>query len=107
MSALKTAKPRKETKEGIKRKKPFYASDFKDGMALKCVASVIFLYFVCLTNSVAFGGLLSDTTKHNIGAIESLVGALVVGVGYGMFSGQPLSILGATGPILVFFYHIT
>ena len=65
----------------IKRKKPFYLSDFKDGMALKCVASVVFLYFACLTNYVAFGGLLGDKTKNNIGAIESLVGALIVGVG--------------------------
>ena len=86
----------------IKRKKPFYDSDFKDGMTLKCLASVVFLYFACLTNYVTFGGLLGDTTENNIGTIESLVGAIAVGVGYGLFSGQPLSILGATGPILVF-----
>ena len=86
----------------IKRKKPFYNSDFKDGMNLKCLASVVFLYFACLTNYVAFGGLLGDTTENNIGTIESLVGALAIGLGYGLFSGQPLSILGATGPILVF-----
>ncbi len=27
---------------------------------------------------------------------------LVVGVGYGLFAGQPLTIMGSTGPILVF-----
>lgn len=86
----------------IKRKKPFYFSDFKDGLDLKVIAPIIFLYIACLTNYVAFGGLLGDATGNNIGAIESLVGAFVVGVGYGLFSGQPLSILGATGPVLVF-----
>ncbi len=34
--------------------------------------------------------------------IEALLGGMVVGVAYGIFSGQPLSILGPTGPILVF-----
>ena len=86
----------------IKRKKPFYFSDFKDGLDLKVIASIIFLYIACLTNYVAFGGLLGDATGNNIGAIESLVGAFVVGIGYSLFSGQPLSILGATGPVLVF-----
>ena len=35
-------------------------------------------------------------------AIESMVSGLIVGVTYGFFSGQPLTILGSTGPILVF-----
>lgn len=33
----------------IKRKKPFYLSDFKDALSLQCVASWIFLYFACLS----------------------------------------------------------
>ena len=35
-------------------------------------------------------------------AIESMVSGLIVGVTYGFLSGQPLTILGSTGPILVF-----
>lgn len=35
-------------------------------------------------------------------AMESLVSGFVCGVGYGFFSGQPLTILGSTGPVLVF-----
>ena len=35
-------------------------------------------------------------------SIESMVSGLIVGVTYGFFSGQPLTILGSTGPILVF-----
>jgi sodium bicarbonate transporter 10 len=35
-------------------------------------------------------------------AMESLMAGCVVGVGYGLFSGQPLTIMGSTGPILVF-----
>lgn len=35
-------------------------------------------------------------------AIESLFGASLTGVAYSLFSGQPLTILGSTGPVLVF-----
>lgn len=34
--------------------------------------------------------------------MESLLSGFVCGVGYGLFSGQPLTILGSTGPVLVF-----
>lgn len=33
----------------LKRKAPWYWSDFKDALALQCVASWIFLYFACLS----------------------------------------------------------
>jgi len=35
-------------------------------------------------------------------AIESLLGASMTGVAYSLFAGQPLTILGSTGPVLVF-----
>lgn len=69
---------------------------------MQCVASFIFIYFACLTPIITFGGLLGDATENRIAAIESLVSGLIVGVTYGFFSGQPLTILGSTGPILVF-----
>ncbi|XP_062548281.1 sodium-driven chloride bicarbonate exchanger isoform X17 [Armigeres subalbatus] len=86
----------------LKRKKPFYLSDFKDGLSLQCVASWIFLYFACLSPIITFGGLLGSATGNNIAAMESLVSGFVCGLGYGFFSGQPLTILGSTGPVLVF-----
>ncbi|KAL0107943.1 hypothetical protein PUN28_014892 [Cardiocondyla obscurior] len=86
----------------IKRKAPFYVSDFKDALALQCVASFIFLYFACLSPIITFGGLLSEATGKNMAAMESLVSGFVCGIGYGFFSGQPLTILGSTGPVLVF-----
>nr|XP_015199586.1 PREDICTED: electroneutral sodium bicarbonate exchanger 1-like [Lepisosteus oculatus] len=35
-------------------------------------------------------------------AIESLLGASMTGIAYSLFAGQPLTILGSTGPVLVF-----
>lgn len=89
-------------KNDLKRKTPFYISDFKDALNLQCVASWIFLYFACLSPIITFGGLLSDATGKNMAAMESLVSGFVCGMLYGFFSGQPLTILGSTGPVLVF-----
>nr|XP_032530114.1 sodium bicarbonate cotransporter 3 isoform X2 [Danaus plexippus plexippus] len=86
----------------FKRKIPWYWSDFKDAMALQCIASWIFLYFACLSPIITFGGLLGEATGKNMAAMESLVSGFVCGMGYGFFSGQPLTILGSTGPVLVF-----
>lgn len=42
----------------LKRKAPWYFSDFKDALSLQCIASWIFLYFACLSPIITFGGLL-------------------------------------------------
>nr|CAD7395487.1 unnamed protein product [Timema poppensis] len=55
----------------IKRKAPWYWSDFKDAFALQCIASWIFLYFACLSPIITFGGLLGQATGNNIAAMES------------------------------------
>ncbi|XP_047041780.1 sodium bicarbonate cotransporter 3 isoform X5 [Helicoverpa zea] len=86
----------------LKRKMPWYWSDFKDALAIQCVASWIFLYFACLSPIITFGGLLGEATGKNMAAMESLISGFVCGMGYGFFSGQPLTILGSTGPVLVF-----
>ncbi|XP_027858896.1 electroneutral sodium bicarbonate exchanger 1 isoform X1 [Xiphophorus couchianus] len=86
----------------IKRKAPFYVSDFKDGISLQCVASFLFLYCACMSPVITFGGLLGEATEGRISAIESLFGASMTGVAYSLFAGQPLTILGSTGPVLVF-----
>ncbi|XP_076869338.1 sodium bicarbonate cotransporter 3 isoform X6 [Brachyhypopomus gauderio] len=86
----------------VKRKAPFYWSDVRDSLRLQCLASVLFLYCACMSPVITFGGLLGEVTKNNISAIESLFGASLTGIAYSLFAGQPLTILGSTGPVLVF-----
>ncbi|XP_034066186.1 sodium-driven chloride bicarbonate exchanger-like isoform X9 [Gymnodraco acuticeps] len=88
--------------QDIKRKLPFYWSDIRDSLNLQCLASVLFLYCACMSPVITFGGLLGEATHGNISAIESLFGASLTGVVYSLFAGQPLTILGSTGPVLVF-----
>nr|XP_056722981.1 electroneutral sodium bicarbonate exchanger 1 [Euleptes europaea] len=86
----------------VKRKAPWYWSDFRDAISLQCLASFLFLYCACMSPVVTFGGLLGEATEGQISAIESLFGASMTGVVYSLFAGQPLTILGSTGPVLVF-----
>ncbi|TMS01729.1 Sodium bicarbonate cotransporter 3, partial [Larimichthys crocea] len=64
----------------VRRKAPFLWSDIRDAVSLQCLASVLFLYCACMSPVITFGGLLGEATKGNI----------------------PLTILGSTGPVLVF-----
>ncbi|XP_078232165.1 sodium-driven chloride bicarbonate exchanger isoform X17 [Pogona vitticeps] len=86
----------------IKRKAPFFLSDFTDAFSLQCLASFLFLYCACMSPVITFGGLLGEATEGRISAIESLFGASMTGIAYSLFGGQPLTILGSTGPVLVF-----
>ncbi|XP_028820928.1 sodium-driven chloride bicarbonate exchanger-like isoform X2 [Denticeps clupeoides] len=86
----------------VKRKAPFYLSDFTDALSLQCLASFLFLYCACMSPVITFGGLLGEATEGRISAIESLFGASMTGIAYSIFAGQPLTILGSTGPVLVF-----
>lgn len=86
----------------IRRSLHHYKSDFTDGLNAKVIAAVFFLYFACFAPAVAFGGLLSVLTKGEIGAVEMILATAICGITYALFAGQPLTILGSTGPVIIF-----
>lgn len=98
----RTGKPLGGLINDIKRRAPHYVSDFTDGLNSKSLASVFFLFFACLAPAVAFGGLLSVLTDGTIGAIEMIVATTICGTVYALTAGQPLTILGSTGPVIIF-----
>ena len=53
-------------------------------------------------SSVAFGGLSAEFTGDQIGAVETIVGTAVLGFVYAFLSGQPLTVIGSVGPVVVF-----
>lgn len=79
-----------------------YGSDFTDGFNSKSLASVFFLFFACLAPAIAFGGLLESMTGGAVGVTEMIVATAICGVSYALFSAQPLTILGSTGPVIIF-----
>ncbi|CAJ0919058.1 unnamed protein product, partial [Mesorhabditis belari] len=86
----------------IKRKLPHYISDYTEAINMQCLATICFMYFALLAPIVTFGGLLEEATHQRMAALENLFGGAICGIIYHLFSGQPLTIIGSTGPVLVF-----
>jgi hypothetical protein len=86
----------------LKRKLPFYLSDFTDGFHPKCLATIIFLYFGSLAPCIAFGGLTAGVTAGEIGVVEMIISISVSGITYALMAGQPLTLLAPTGLMVAF-----
>jgi mannitol/fructose-specific phosphotransferase system IIA component (Ntr-type) len=88
--------------EDFRRRAPWWRDDFRAGLNVKSLASILFMFFACLAPAVAFGGLAAQLTGGQIGAVEMLLASAVGGVFWALCAGQPLAIVGATGPNVIF-----
>nr|ACK37865.1 sodium bicarbonate cotransporter [Opsanus beta] len=86
----------------IKRKAPFFVSDFTDALHIQALSAILFIYLGTVTNAITFGGLLGDATENMQGVLESFLGTAITGGVFCLLGGQPLTILSSTGPVLVF-----
>ena len=48
----------------IKRKMPFFVSDFTDAFHIQALSAILFIYLGTVTNAITFGGLLGDATDN-------------------------------------------
>merc|ERR1712110_664450 len=54
-------------------------------------------------------GLFEEGTKGAFGVVEMILSSAIAGIAWAIFAGQPLCILGATGPVLAYtmiFYNM-
>lgn len=79
-----------------------YKSDILDGINSETLAAAIFMYFAALSTAITFGGLASDKTHNLMGISETLLATSLVGLIFVLVAGQPLCIIGTTGPLLLF-----
>ncbi|XP_034042094.1 anion exchange protein 3 [Thalassophryne amazonica] len=86
----------------IHRRYPHYISDIKDALDMQCLAAVIFIYFAALSPTITFGGLLGEKTEGLMGVTELIVSTASLGIIFSLLAGQPLLIIGFSGPLLVF-----
>ncbi len=54
----------------IRRRYPYYLSDFKDAINGQCLAAVVFIFFAALSPAITFGGLIGKvilpyTKRHS------------------------------------------
>ncbi|XP_023208092.1 sodium bicarbonate transporter-like protein 11 isoform X2 [Xiphophorus maculatus] len=94
--------------EDLRRRLPFYPSDFTDGIVgsnktlLKYMTTAIFLYIAILLPAIAFGSLNDESTRGEIDVRKTIIGQSIGGVIYSLFAGSPLVIPLTTAPLAIF-----
>lgn len=90
----------------IKQRLRYYRSDWVDAWNYRSVPSTIFIFFANLLPAIAFAQDMFDKTDHLYGVNEILLASALGGVVFGLFAGQPICIVGVTGPVVIFTYTI-
>jgi len=88
--------------DDVKRKIPFFVSDFTDAFHVQTLASIIYIYLATVTKAITFGGFLGEISGNLQGVMESFLGHALAGGMFCLLGGQPLTVLGCTGPVLIF-----
>lgn len=90
----------------IRSRLPYYISDFRDAYNYRVIPSLTYIFFTNLLPAIAFAQDMFDKTNNLYGVNEVLMSSALAGVAFGLFSGQPLCIVGVTGPISIFSYTV-
>uniref|UniRef100_A0A914ZRX6 Anion exchange protein n=1 Tax=Parascaris univalens TaxID=6257 RepID=A0A914ZRX6_PARUN len=88
--------------DDISKRLPYYWTDFSDSLRFQCLTSIVFMFFASFAPAITFGGLLGKYTDEKIGTMETLLAQSICGIIWGLFAAQPLLIMSATGPVLIF-----
>ncbi|KKA19433.1 Anion exchange family protein [Rasamsonia emersonii CBS 393.64] len=90
----------------IKRRAPFYWSDWRDAWDYRVVPATVYMYFANILPALAFSLDMFEKTNHSYGVNEVLLASVLGAVVFSFFAAQPLVIVGVTGPITVFNYTV-
>jgi hypothetical protein len=90
----------------LKDRLPYYISDWTDALNYRVIPSTILTYFTNIFPAIAFAQDMFDRTDNSYGVNEVLLASALAGIVFGIFSGQPLTIVGVTGPISIFNYTV-
>ncbi|VDK42559.1 unnamed protein product [Anisakis simplex] len=86
----------------VSKRLPYYWSDFRDAFQFQCLTSIVFMFLASFAPAITFGGLLGKYTNEKMGTMETLLAQSICGIIWGLFAAQPLLIMSATGPVLIF-----
>ncbi|ESZ93012.1 hypothetical protein SBOR_6583 [Sclerotinia borealis F-4128] len=90
----------------VKRRAPFYWSDWTDAWDYRVVPATIYMYFANILPALAFSLDMFTKTNMSYGVNEVLLASVLGSVVFAVFAAQPLVIVGVTGPITVFNYTV-
>jgi hypothetical protein len=82
------------------RRAPHYVSDWTEGHNAKTTASIFFMFFTSIAPAITFAELL-DRSTGKIGVVEVCLSSCLSGCIFSIFGGQPLVIVGVTGPVTI------
>jgi len=88
--------------QDLKRRLPWYLHDYKDGLHLKCLLTVTFVFFTNVLPGISLGNFLHGKTNAQQGIMEVLLATFLCNLMFSILGGQPLLILGVTGPVSLF-----
>ena len=99
-------RPFAEMRNDLNRRRPHYLSDWTDAYTRKVVSSALFMFFTSIAPGITFSALLGDQTRVDgraqLGPVEVILSTAVTGSIFAIFGGQPLVIVGVTGPVTIF-----
>ena len=87
-------------KTDIENRAPYYLSDWGKPRSIITIVNAIFFAFVVqLIPALIFAELMDTKTNGNLAVAETLLSTGIIGIIYAVISGQPLTLLGVTGPV--------
>ncbi|KAF3935987.1 hypothetical protein ABW20_dc0104563 [Dactylellina cionopaga] len=92
-------RPFRLMKKEFKARSAIYHTDWHFNQLI--LASAVFLFFTNLLPGITFASDLDALTGSNYGTIEVVFSTGICGVIFALFSAQPLTILGVTGPFSI------
>jgi len=90
----------------LKDRLPLYKKDWTDSLDYRVIPAVVETFFNNLLPALAFAQDMFDRTNNAYGVNEVLLSSAMAGIVFGVLSGQPLCIVGVTGPISIFNYTV-
>ncbi|KAL5334043.1 HCO3 transporter family-domain-containing protein [Aspergillus crustosus] len=92
--------------DDVKRRAPYYWSDWADAWDYRVVPATIYMYFANILPALAFSLDMFEKTHQSYGVNEVLLASVLGAVVFALCAAQPLVIVGVTGPITVFNYTV-
>jgi boron transporter len=86
----------------IRGRIPLYVDDWRQGLSRKALSATIYMFFTNVLPAITFALVLSERTHGHQGVFEVLLSMAVGGTLFALIAGQPLVIVGVTGPVCVF-----
>ncbi|KAI1325351.1 HCO3 transporter family-domain-containing protein [Xylariaceae sp. FL0255] len=90
----------------IRRRAPYYWSDWRDAWDYRVVPATVYMYFANILPALAFSLDMFTKTDMHYGVNEVLLASVLGAVVFSVVACQPLVIVGVTGPITVFNYTV-